>query len=310
MDIKPSHLVFLAAIDEHGSLVRAARSLNTSQPALSIAIRRLEDITQMSLVERGRNGARLTPAGSLLARRGSEINISVSSAVEEISLLSRGISGKLRIGGTPLSTNSIIPAVISGVLEITEDVVITVLESVDEELLEKLDSNELDVVIGAPTLGENGPLVKAAPLFNAKTVLVTRPDHPLRAGRQISLSDLKELTWAVPPQGGAFRTQIEAFFTTNGVPFPTRIIQASSIQILTRIIQTSDAVTLASAQIVRDELARGKLSCLELREPVAERVFGLYTKANRDLGSLGNLFCDLAVKMAPDFEMTPETGTL
>ena len=310
MDIKPNHLLYLAAVDEHGSLVRAARSLNISQPALSIAIQRLEDITQRPLVERGRNGARLTPAGELLARRGAEIDISVSSAVEEISLLSRGISGRLRVGGTPLTTNSIIPVVIGRILEITTDVVITVLESIDEDLLEKLESNELDVVIGAPTSGENGPSITSVPLFNARTVLVTRPHHPLRTRRQVSLSDLNDLAWAIPPHGGAFRKQIEAFFTTNGVPFPTRIIEASSIQILRRIIETSDAVTLASAQIVQDELTLGKLSYLELTEPLAERVFGLYTKANRELGSLGNLFCEIAIQCAPEFEMALEVETV
>ncbi len=303
MNIKPNHLLFLAAIDEHGSLVQAAKSLNISQPALSISIQRLEDITQMPLVERGRNGARLTPAGLLLARRGSEIDTSVSAAVEEITLLGRGIGGKLRIGGTPLSTNSIIPAVICNILKLTEEVVITVLESVDEDLMEKLDSNELDVVISAPTLGENNYSVESIPLFNAKTVLVTRPQHPLLQSKEVSLADLKDLSWAIPPTGGAFRAQIDAFFITNGVPFPTRTFEASSFQILKRVIQGSDAVTLAATQIVRDELDAQKLAYLELKESVAERIFGLYTKANRDLGSLGELFCELAVDIAPEFEM-------
>ena len=61
MEIKPRYLLHLAAIGEHGSFVKAAEALNISQPALSLSIQRIEDITKAKLVDRGRNGARLTP---------------------------------------------------------------------------------------------------------------------------------------------------------------------------------------------------------------------------------------------------------
>ncbi len=302
MEIKPRYLRYLAAIRRHGSFVKAAEALNISQPALSLSVQRFEDVTKAKLVDRGRHGARLTPAGLVLARHGSEIEAAISSASDDINLFSHGISGRLRLGGTPLSTNGLIPEVVSRLLQITTDVAIDVIEGVDEDLLDMLIRNELDVVIGAPGGELIRPAIATQTLFSAKTVLVVRPGHLLMNNKSVSLSDLETSLWAIPPQGGAFRNQIEALFTANGISFPRRTIQAASIHVLKRIVRLSDAVTLAAEQIVRDEVEAGQLSCLEISEPVALRIFGLHTRRDKELGDLANLFCELAIETAPKYE--------
>lgn len=302
MELDPRHLRHLAAIGQYGTFVRAAKSLRISQPALTLSIQRIEDITKMKLVERGRHGARLTDSGELLARRGDEIDMTISAASQEIELFTRGISGRLRVGGTPLSTNSIIPEVIGQILEQTRDVAIDVVEGVDEELLDLLRRNKLDIVISAPGSVATRPSFENVTLFYARTVVVVRPGHPLASKKQVSLSEMENELWAIPPKGGAFRNQIDALFTTNGIPFPTRIVQVASIFVLMRIVRLSDAVTLASKQIIRDELKLGTLHCLDISQPVAPRVFGLHTRKNRKLSNLGELFCELAVEIAPKFQ--------
>jgi len=303
MDIKSRHLQHLAAIGAHGSFVRAARSLNISQPALSLSVKRIEDITGAKLVDRGRSGAQLTEAGQLLARRGTEINSAVSSAAEEIELLSHGIAGQLHIGGTPLSVNSIIPEVINRILSVTQDVAISVIEGLDEDLLDMLSSNALDAVISAPGIPVNSAVFDEVPLFSARTVLVVRPGHPLSRAKSVSLADLADNIWALPARGGAFSRQIEALLTANGIPYPQRAVHAASIHVLTQIVSQSDAVTLASEQVVRDDLQRGDLTGIPLTESAAPRQFSLQTRHNRDLSDLGKLFCDLTVELAAKYDM-------
>ena len=297
MDIKPRHLLYLAAIGEYGSFVRAAKALHISQPALSLSVKRIEDITSVRLVNRGRNGAQLTPAGELLARRGNEVDAAISAATEDVGLLSRGISGKLRVGGTPLATNTVIPDVIGRILDLTRDVAISVVEGLDEDLLDMLSRNELDVVLGAPGTLASRLAFTTTPLFSAKTVLATRPGHPLLAKKHVFLAELENLLWAMPPKGGAFRNQIEALFTINSTPFPQRTIEASSIHVLKRIVRLSDAVTLAARQIVADDLDLGRLDCIEISEPIAVRTFGIHTRRERDIGDLARLFHDVAIEL-------------
>lgn len=57
------------AVAEHGSLTKAAQALGRSQPALTLSLSKLEDDLGVVLMDRGRSGAHLTAAGSILALR-------------------------------------------------------------------------------------------------------------------------------------------------------------------------------------------------------------------------------------------------
>ena len=52
----------------HGSMRGAAQELNVSQPAISQALRGLEDHVGVPLLDRATRPARLTPAGARLAQ--------------------------------------------------------------------------------------------------------------------------------------------------------------------------------------------------------------------------------------------------
>lgn len=297
MELRPRHLLYLAAIGEHGSFVKAARSLGISQPALSLIVQRVEDITKTRLVNRGRHGARLTEAGKLLARRGSEVEVAVSLASKDLELMSHGISGKLRIGGTPLATNTIIPEIIGAILSITEDVSISIIEGHDEDLLDKLSRNELDLAISAPGTLLNRPSIEVTQMFVAKTVLAVRAGHPLLEKPSVSLADLENALWALPHKGGSFRDQVDALFVVNSIPFPRRTVEAASFHTLKLILLCSDAVTLAATQFIDEDLERGRLSSLDIEEPIAVRTFGVHTRRESEMSDLSKLFFNLAIDL-------------
>lgn len=304
MDIESKQLRHLAAIGEHGTFVRAAKSLDISQPALSLSIQRLEDVTKTTLVQRGRNGAQLTAAGKLLAQRSIEIDMTISTALEELSFLSEGISGKLRIGGTPLSTNSIIPTVIARILEQDKNVSIEMIEAVDEDLLDMLFSNHIDIVISASGFASSRPDISFIPLFTAKTIVAMRPENPLAKLEGVSIATLRNALWAMPPEGGTFRKQIEALFTTGGVSFPRNTIEAASITALMRVVRQTDAISLISEQLIHDELKLGSLRSIEIFDQVSPRVFGIHTHSGRKLSKLGEEFCTLAISESQNFEVS------
>ena len=89
MDRPPNirHFAALAATVRHGSLSRAARAVNLSQPALTQAITGLEASLGATLFERGPQGMTPTEAALLLAPR-------AEAAIEHI--------GSSRVTGTQL----------------------------------------------------------------------------------------------------------------------------------------------------------------------------------------------------------------
>jgi DNA-binding transcriptional LysR family regulator len=60
------HLRYFVALADAGSFTRAAEKIFIAQPTLSQQIRRLEEIVGMPLLQRRREGLRLTPAGRAL----------------------------------------------------------------------------------------------------------------------------------------------------------------------------------------------------------------------------------------------------
>src|SRR5215469_8743042 len=60
------HLRYLVAVADAGTFTHAAERMFVAQPTLSQQIRRLEEIVGAPLLQRRRDGVRLTAAGSIL----------------------------------------------------------------------------------------------------------------------------------------------------------------------------------------------------------------------------------------------------
>ena len=62
-------LQYVVAVSETGRFHEAAKRLNVSQPSLSAQIADVEQQLGLLLIERGRNGALMTPQGEEFVRR-------------------------------------------------------------------------------------------------------------------------------------------------------------------------------------------------------------------------------------------------
>jgi molybdate transport repressor ModE-like protein len=102
-------LRILAAIAAHGSVTKAAKHLNYSQPAVSHHLARLEAETGARLVQRAGRGIRLTPEGEHLARRAAEIVGRVDTAAAELSAMVGLRTGRVRVAGFQSALAVLVP---------------------------------------------------------------------------------------------------------------------------------------------------------------------------------------------------------
>ena len=78
--IRLRHLSCFVAVAQERTLARAAARLHLSQPAVSKTIAELEELAGRRLVERGRSGTQLTPAGEEFLRYAADVTtVSVCS---------------------------------------------------------------------------------------------------------------------------------------------------------------------------------------------------------------------------------------
>lgn len=102
-------LRILAAIATHGSVTKAAKHLNYSQPAVSHHLARLEAEAGARLVQRVGRGIRLTPEGEHLAHRAAEIVGRVDAAGAELAAMVGLRAGRVRVAGFQSALAALVP---------------------------------------------------------------------------------------------------------------------------------------------------------------------------------------------------------
>ena len=98
----PKHLIQLAIVAELGSVTKAARKLNITQPTLSRTIKVIEDRVGGAVLRRGRHGVTTTDIGQRLAEEGRHIMRRTHEAESAVQEWKEGMSGTLRIGVGPM----------------------------------------------------------------------------------------------------------------------------------------------------------------------------------------------------------------
>ena len=102
-------LQFLTALRAQGSFVAAADAVGVTQPTLSAGIKELEMALGAVLVERGRAGAVLTPAGEEAADGAARALSEVEELVRAVQQGSRRFSGQFRLGAIPTIAPFVLP---------------------------------------------------------------------------------------------------------------------------------------------------------------------------------------------------------
>ena len=257
------------------SFVGAAGTSGASQPAVHRAVRDLEQICGLALVERRGRGAVLTPAGRKMARgvrlAAREITAGITEARGDGTDVER-----IAIGAMPLSRALLLPRALAAWLRNCPETVIDVVEGSWRELIEPLLDGVIDLTIGA--LRDEAPAgVEQKPLFTDRLAIFGRAGHPL-AGRALTLDQLGGQQWVVGAAGTPLRTHWEALFA--GGELPAVLVECGSVMVIRGLLTQSDLLTLLSPDQVALEVEAGKLVRIGPELADTLRTIGITTRAN------------------------------
>jgi DNA-binding transcriptional LysR family regulator len=282
MDLR--QLRVLLAVIEKGSLGRAAEWLNTSQPAVTKTIQRLEQELDVSLFDRDARGMRPTQFAECLATHARSISIGVSQAIDDVKSLRRGAKGIVTIGCPPLIATEILPPV---VVELVKDHpglhvrVITASDAISERIL----AGEFD--FGIDLLGATGSdlgLVQKR-LFNDKLVLIAQHGHRLTRLVSPTPQDLQSFEWILPSAGNRHRGRLVQLFELAGLTPPTAAIECSTTAFLKAVVSQTDYVGIVAKMALHPETdaADRRLKVIEIDSPSMLRPVGLVWRQSQVL---------------------------
>ena len=262
-------LRYFETIAETGHVGRAAKQLFRTQPALTGAVRRLEETLGTALFERAGRGIRLTAAGEALKVRARALRIATEEAVHEVKDLGKGLAGLVRIGTVPTVARFLLPPLCREFLKEAPNVAFKTVIGHDDVLRSALKAGDLDVVVSF--IAQSDAELESHSILEDECVVVASRNHRIFRKRP-RLKDLLDYRWVLGGKTVATRVWLEHAFTSRGLPAPRVQIETNLILLLPALIEENQLLSFVS----RRHLGRSStLREVKLRETTMHRNFAL-----------------------------------
>lgn len=179
---------FLCAVADEGSFSRAAEVCHVTQPTLSSAIKEIEALLGVQLIEREARGASLTLAGKNAVERARSILSQTADLVLDARQAGAPLSGPFRLGAIPTIAPFLLPKILSSLNADYPALKLYLREDQTERLLEDLRARRIDAALLA--LPWDAPGIETEALGEDEFFLAAPTDHSLLSKANLSVSDL------------------------------------------------------------------------------------------------------------------------
>ncbi len=183
--------LYIYTVYEEGSFSKAAEKLFLTQPALSIAIQKVETNIGMPLFDRTRRPLQLTQAGEIyisMIKQMMDLESDLNEQIHDIQNLQTGI---LRIGGSHYLNSYILPKVLCSYSKAYPGIRLELVEEDSHNLSMMLKEKKLDLTFSCnPTFMED---FERYPVFYDHILLAVPAQHPINkqlADKSLSAADI------------------------------------------------------------------------------------------------------------------------
>jgi len=273
--------LLVVALAEEGNIHRAAAALNMTQPAASKTLRELEEALGVTLFDREPRGVRPTLYGDAIIRHARAVLGSLDQAQEELLALKSGRLGHVSIGAITSPGVRLLPAAVAAVKRLHADIRISVEIDTSNVLLERLTQDKLDIVIGRLSAEHDKVQLRYEPLAGEPARAVVRAGHALLKKRALTLSDVQQAAWLVPPTGSVLRHRFELMFQRASLTPPSNVVETAAILFVTQLLEQSDMIAVLAEDVAHYYARHGIVAILPLPMDCRMDDFGIVTRADR-----------------------------
>jgi DNA-binding transcriptional LysR family regulator len=260
MDLAELH-VFLTVARE-GSFSRAADKLFRTQPAVSLAINRLEASVGQPLFVRGARPVRLTDEGALLrdyAQRLLNLREEARKGLSDLRGLARG---ELSLGVNESSIHALLPS-LARFRKLHPGVRIAVHRAFSRDIPHEVLNYRLD--LGAVSYVPREPQLAATEILRDALTFVVPPRHKLAKRRSVDITELAKETFIAHIVESPFRRRVIELFARHHTPL-NMTVEMPTIESIKRFVQMGMGVAIVPRMCVRWEVERGLLIEVRIKQ--------------------------------------------
>ncbi|MBA9084725.1 LysR family transcriptional activator of glutamate synthase operon [Fontibacillus solani] len=278
-------------------VTEASYALHVSQSAVSRQIFKLESELGVDLfIHEGRK-VKLTPIGRLFLSHMEHLMKVIDNAQQEISEFLDPERGTVRIGFPSSLAAQMIPTVVSGFREKYPLVHFQLQHGSYKELVEWVAKGDMNLAIMGPVPHE--AQIKSEVLFEENFVALLPAGHPLANQTSVKLSDLKDDSFVLFPEGFVLRDMVVKACSNLGFQ-PKVTFEGDDLDAIKGLVSSGLGLTVLP-EIALSEHIASTIVTLPVVEPRVTRDVGVIIPANRELPPTEKLFYDFLKEISPMF---------
>jgi len=274
----PRHLMQLAVIVELGSLTKAARKLNVTQPTLSQSIKLMEDRVGGAVLRRWRYGVTATDIGARLADEGREIIRRSERASQSVQEWRAGLSGEIRVGVGPMLAATIMGDLFADCLIKPPDYGLKIVCEYAARLVDRLNNDQLDVAIIPYELNSSDDGLVRKLLFQDYLSVFIGSHNPLNADSVINPEQLSTQHWiSIGETAGLFdgtRDTLKLLGLNDVIP---KIEDTGDVNMIFRMLERTNACSVLPFRQLSVCQSAYSVVPVKLEQKLPDRHIGLWT---------------------------------
>ncbi|MDX1558948.1 MAG: LysR family transcriptional regulator [Marinobacter sp.] len=272
IELKIQPLRYVLAVREEGSFHGAALKLHRSQPALSMAIRDLEERLGQPLFEKTHKG-QLTPFGEYCLPRFRELINQHDRLANELQHMAEGHQGRVTLATVPSVASRLMPEFLAAFVAKYPDININLHDENAEFVCRLVANGEVD--LGISSMWVQDEALQFSPLFEDNVGVVMRQDHPLAKRSSLQWQELTEERFIANGTSRLLKHTAAASLVDNNDFFISNMIS------LLAMLEAGSGITTLPR--LAFPVANDRLCFVPLSEPKLVRKIGIIKQASRSL---------------------------
>ncbi|TMH17444.1 MAG: hydrogen peroxide-inducible genes activator [Betaproteobacteria bacterium] len=201
-----NELRYIVAVAQEKNFGRAAQRCFISQPALSVAIQKLEEELKTQLFERGKSEITVTPVGERIVEQAHKV-LEEAARIRDIAQAGRNqLAGLFRLGAIYTVAPYLLPDLVPALNALAPDMPLEIEENITEQLEAALKTGRIDAAIIA--LPFQPPGIATEFLYEEPFQVVVPQRHPWAKRKTIDPSELAGEHAILLNVGHCFRDQV------------------------------------------------------------------------------------------------------
>ena len=262
-----SELRFVVSVAQEKNFRRAAAKSFVSQPALSLAIKKIENELGVLIFERNRMGISLTTVGEKIVNQ-AQIVLEEADKIKAISIVEKNTQQvEVKIGLIYSIAPYLLPSIISLVKNSSPEIILDAEEDITTNLVKKLDEGSIDAAIIA--LPFDVPGIETKPLYDEPFKVLIPTKHPWNNKQKINAKELKNEKILLLDNTHCFSMQVRE--ACPGISDKAEVQVGTSLETIRNMVASNLGISILPQSATANNYSNDLINILPFESPIPFR---------------------------------------